>query len=474
MNVNTGVSPGDCQQSFPEGDVVAASPYTRVRYQFGMLLGVDDFETEQSFHRAKRQLHQSWLHGSGVVWGLKVSFNEKMQLQIDPGLALDAHGRELHLDTSVCLDVASWYDQHRDDADLHVVEEEGHKRFDAHVAMRYRACLSRPVPSLADPCGQTQADTAFSRVIEVVETLLLPGRSHPKPGPYHRLRVLFGLEEAGEHYEEVEARRYEILTLALEEQPQAYLKAFREFAALDGSELHPPASPPDPSPLFPVAGTADVVVANVTGILIGKGDKGYHLVHPFPAVHMRGRPTLLPTATVQELLNGPLFRDEGSQEDAGGPRIERDSVTRDERMIAFRVRGALRRSTVTAEAFRVSVLHRDGWIPVEIEGAEYEPEEEAEEEAEYEAEEGGEYEGEEREERGEYEREERGEYEREAGRVRLYLEERPHGELIRIIAHGRGTAPILGADFVPLAGATDGPPGTVHEGNDFVHMIVRS
>ena len=41
---------------------------------------------------------------------------------------------------------------------------------------------------------------------------------------------------------------------------------------------------------------------------------------------------------------------------------------------------------------------------------------------------------------------------------------------VRLIVSGTGPTPLLGADLVPLAGAVGGPPGTPHDGHDFVHM----
>jgi len=47
----------------------------------------------------------------------------------------------------------------------------------------------------------------------------------------------------------------------------------------------------------------------------------------------------------------------------------------------------------------------------------------------------------------------------------------PGTGLLRFIARGTGELPLLGADQVPFAGIVDGPPGTVHDGHDFVHMF---
>ena len=49
----------------------------RVWYFQGQLLSAADFETEQSYLRAKRRLHNRWLHG----WS---------EVVVAPGLALGA------------------------------------------------------------------------------------------------------------------------------------------------------------------------------------------------------------------------------------------------------------------------------------------------------------------------------------------------------------------------------------------------
>src|SRR5437762_10569591 len=86
------------------------NPFTALSYHFGMLLGVDDFETEQGYHRGKHALHNAWLHRDGVVWGLGVESDPVSgEIRVGPGLALDAAGNELHLDLPACLDVGRWW-----------------------------------------------------------------------------------------------------------------------------------------------------------------------------------------------------------------------------------------------------------------------------------------------------------------------------------------------------------------------------
>ena len=59
--------------------------------------------------------------------------------------------------------------------------------------------------------------------------------------------------------------------------------------------------------------------------------------------------------------------------------------------------------------------------------------------------------------------------------VTLQLKEAPRGNLVRLIVKGTGAFPFLGTNFVPLAGAAGGAPGSEFDGNDFVSMFkIRS
>jgi hypothetical protein len=135
--------------------LLPVDPFNALRIHFGMLLGVDDFETEQAYHRGKMRLHNAWLHGHGVVWGLGVSSDlPSGEIRVEPGLALDAAGHELHLDALACVSAGAWFDAHRNDPGMTVTESDGGSTvaFDAHVVMSFRACQTRQVPALSDPC----------------------------------------------------------------------------------------------------------------------------------------------------------------------------------------------------------------------------------------------------------------------------------------------------------------------------------
>lgn len=308
------------------GVLLPASPFYAPRYHFGMLLGVDDFESEQAYHRGKGRLHNAWLHGEGVVWGFGVDLPDvegrpgvpRGEIRVHPGFALDAAGRELHLDCDACLSVAAWYAAHKDDPEVvaAVREEAGVLRFDAHVVARFRACPARPVPSISEPCNGSGGDVAYSRTQETAELLLLPGAAPPRKVPYHRLRLLFALEmpwlqidgSVAPGDQEVLDARAAVLALPPEDQPAAYLHAFRRFAAYDEMDLRPAALPDGGgTTLFPADDSCVVVLADVLRITVNHNAKGEpEFEFQSATVDNTVRPSHVATSTIQELLNGPL------------------------------------------------------------------------------------------------------------------------------------------------------------------------
>ena len=84
-------------------------PFQDLRVASGMLLGTEDFHVILGNPRGKMRLHQSWQHGSGVVWGLPVSLDEKEGLlRVGSGLAVDGWGRELRVEQQQCLSIREW------------------------------------------------------------------------------------------------------------------------------------------------------------------------------------------------------------------------------------------------------------------------------------------------------------------------------------------------------------------------------
>src|SRR5262245_10147019 len=94
-----------------------ATPSTRrVRIFSGQLLSAGDFQDEQRYHLEMRRRLNRALHGWGIVEGLGVTTGgtaARPTVVVEPGLALDASGREIEVTAHVELDVPEsdrpWY-----------------------------------------------------------------------------------------------------------------------------------------------------------------------------------------------------------------------------------------------------------------------------------------------------------------------------------------------------------------------------
>jgi hypothetical protein len=91
----------------------------RVKYFYGQLLGVREFQSEQSYFLEKHRLHNRYLHGYGVVCGLRVdpckepeppcpepkTKEPELCVELDCGLALDCQGNEIVVPAPMRIDL---------------------------------------------------------------------------------------------------------------------------------------------------------------------------------------------------------------------------------------------------------------------------------------------------------------------------------------------------------------------------------
>ena len=91
----------------------------RLHYATGELLGADDFRDEQTYHRRQLARALLFLHGSGSIAGLRVVARhlpgsdpslDDVELEVEPGLALDRAGRLIEVPRPACLRVRRWYE----------------------------------------------------------------------------------------------------------------------------------------------------------------------------------------------------------------------------------------------------------------------------------------------------------------------------------------------------------------------------
>lgn len=134
------------------------SPFTRLSYNYGMLLGAEDFLLEQRAHLWRTRLHNALLHGAGTVYGLRVDLAEDGRLRVAPGLALDPRGRELFVDKALCLDVRGL------SANYAFWSTLGARGGKVWVVLRYEACQGEPVPAIQPTCAEPGSTETYSRI----------------------------------------------------------------------------------------------------------------------------------------------------------------------------------------------------------------------------------------------------------------------------------------------------------------------
>lgn len=400
-------------------------PWTALRAATGMLLGSDDFEVLMGNPRGKHQVHNAWLHGSGVVWGFAVQRRGVWDLEVSPGLALDGVGRELHLGAPRCVSVRDLLEADHDPT-CHSREVV------LCLVARFSACLDAPVPALADPCDVTRENQTYSRIVEQVRLEVVRGHPDGHGGGYHRVRVLLGLDVVGEDDEpgrEALVGLNEVLAAPAHSRARELLWHFRCLAALDAADLRPAGDDCGPE-LFPVPEEDAGVVLGCLHLTVRDESGCPEIVEA--RLDQCCRRTLLPTALIQELAcglaPGLLGSDDGG---AIGPQAVPGSIEWGPapNEFSFAVTADLLQASLNRSTLAVSSLGRHGWVVEDLES------------------------------RPRYHE----------GRVSVRLADRPARPLIRVFLQGTGLTPIYGADpMVPLAGVVGDDPGVTGQGRDAV------
>lgn len=426
----TTVLPCTCESCC--GGDIPVNPFVALRVAYGMLLDEDAFKTMMGNPRGKQMFHSSWLHRSGVVWGYRVCLDGDVVIKVTPGAAVDKVGRELLLESTMCVDVRDWvHEQHLDGP------QQGCQTttLEACLYAEFACCPTSPVPTLSNPCDVSRKHDDYSRVVETVKLELLPGPYVEPPEVFHRVRVLLGLDEVGED----DTAGGEAIVAAMivssadpDRRAPELLCQFRRMAALDEMDLRPPMREGEQCrSLFPALDECSGVVLAAVEIDV-KEDGGCTEITDIRLEPLVRR-TLLPTGTIQDLTCGlaPGLLGQAPGGDAGGPRVIRDSMTLsdDGVTLLFQVTKPLIPGSVR-RAIAITSLSARGWVDEDIDTVRYDPEDLA---------------------------------------VVVRLADRPINEIVRLIVRGTGETPVFGSDpAVPLAGLVAGPPGSVDDGVDAV------
>jgi hypothetical protein len=92
-------------------------PPARVAYSTGRMLGVEDFQAEQDYHRGRLARTLLQLYGTGTVSGLLVKTDgnadaTKLEIQVTSGMAVDRVGRIIEAPRTICIVLQNWLNQY--------------------------------------------------------------------------------------------------------------------------------------------------------------------------------------------------------------------------------------------------------------------------------------------------------------------------------------------------------------------------
>ena len=347
--------------SQPASDRCAATlpdnPQCATNFHFGLLLGVEEFRTEQGFHIGHARRHQRLLHGAGVVAGYGVSFDAiTFELRVAPGFAVDAWGRDLALGAAQCVSLPKWWLKHRGDEVFADITTPDDALLNLELVLCYSACLDRPVPAIADPCAGDTADVAYARICEAV-TLQLRRPAEPAPAPAapsHRLlRVWLGLAPAGADDQWLLDAYAATLALPAAAQATARATLLRQVLAL-AAAAEPHAAPEADADAE--ESSLCLPLALLSGVRITHTPLGWTAA--VPQLHIGVRPVLLPGSLLQALW----LAEPGAAAVAAGPVLQPGLTTLSGSTVSAVFNQPLQASTVVSAAFMVSAFTpASGW-----------------------------------------------------------------------------------------------------------------
>ncbi len=218
-------------------------PAKRVRYTMGLVLGVDEFQQEQTYFIARDRLHQRALHGYGTVHGLRIATRPAdgdVEVVVGPGLAVDAHGQHICVPGPQCARLQAWLN--RTDVRDRIGRVDGSPpgTVRVYVTLCYRACATDRIPVPGGPCRSQEDSTEASRIQDDFELRLA---LTPPPQPEEDATRLFGdllrmIEWVGD--DEAGLTEAELL---------AQVRALAPASAPTSPPASPPLSPPGTLPI---------------------------------------------------------------------------------------------------------------------------------------------------------------------------------------------------------------------------------
>lgn len=303
-------------------------PDLRVNYQFGLVLGVDEFEQEDLYFRTRDERAARSLHGHGTAVGLHVTAArpvvapDDVEVRIEPGVAVDQFGRPVVIATAQCARIGAWLAAQEEaaaaasDPSPLAVHLRPSGDLTLYVVAEYAECADALVPLPGNACGTDDDVTAPSRLRDSWQ---LGFRFSPPPMPnWDGVRDLadlllpLELDDGSPITSDEEALAQHIRALApgapaplLSMPAVPRLPRLGARAALDRlltlwvTEVRPLLAPD----LIEPAGEAAVLLSTITVVPAAPFDRTSPAIDAYDLPDDEGRPYLAPTQLIQELVS---------------------------------------------------------------------------------------------------------------------------------------------------------------------------
>lgn len=138
-------------------------PFKHVKYNLGMVLGVDDFDQEFAYLSHRDQWLTRDTIGYGTVCGLKVSIETDSRgprVVVDPGVALNPRGQLIRVTPAQCAYLNDWLAANHEAVNRQI----GSLPFGEvhlYVVLCYRDCPTDDQPVAGEPC-RTEAEATVA------------------------------------------------------------------------------------------------------------------------------------------------------------------------------------------------------------------------------------------------------------------------------------------------------------------------
>ncbi len=134
------------------------TPFIRNRYFNGKLLTAEDLKEEQEYLGAKRRMLSRYFFGAGIAAGLEVIPADDYSISVEKGMALDASGREITVESPVIVRLSEL------DGFEEAAEEEGLESM--YLCIEYREEAIEPVHNLGAAADSKGNGMEYNKISE--------------------------------------------------------------------------------------------------------------------------------------------------------------------------------------------------------------------------------------------------------------------------------------------------------------------